>query len=59
MAKTLCSQCRVLGSVPGQVTKIPQVAWHSQKVKKKKKKERKKEKTKILHVATKTNTAKC
>ena len=33
----LCFQCRGMGSIPGQETKIPHVAWHGQKRKKVKK----------------------
>ena len=31
VAKTLCFQCRGIGSIPGQGTKIPHAVLHSQK----------------------------
>lgn len=40
VVKTLSSQCRGVGSIPGEGIKIPQAAWRD-----KKKKERKKAKS--------------
>ena len=34
MVKTLCSQCRGVGLIPGGGTKILHATWHSQKKKK-------------------------
>ena len=35
MVKTWRSHCRVVGSIPGQGTKIPHAVWHGQNLKKK------------------------
>ena len=42
VVKTPCFQCRGMGSIPGQGTKIPQAVWPKKKKKRKEKEKKKK-----------------